>query len=235
MPPMAETWRPARFSRAAMVLVAVTVVLVVAAGVLRVTGGPAGGGVQIPPVAVARQSRPASVPSSPAGGPPTTVGHDVAGAVSAARSIVAMEPALVGGDDAEAARLVAGWSARPAAAGLMDVVRRQRVSFAQAPGGPYSFEVAPLAARATSTGPDEVSVQLWCAEVVFAKGRPSYGSYVTESLGLVWQGAGWRLLTTSDEAGPAVPLAPGKAPTSIEEAASRLAGFGPVGLDGQGS
>jgi hypothetical protein len=113
---------------------------------------------------------------------------------------------------------------------LLDQIRRDRASFAQAQGGPYSFEVAPLAAKASSASSDDVTVQLWCAEVVFAKAKPFYGSYVTESLHLVWEGGTWRLLTTVDTAGPAVPLAPGRAPTSIEEATSRLAGFGPVGL-----
>jgi hypothetical protein len=51
----------------------------------------------------------------------------------------------------------------------------------------------------------------------------------------VWQNDRWRLVSTSDSAGPAVPLAPGKTPASIEDAAGRLAGFGPVGLVEKGN
>ena len=76
---------------------------------------------------------------------------------------------------------------------------------------------------------------MWCAEVVFAKGKPSYGSYVTQTLHLMWEGGSWRLVTSVDTPGPAVPLAPGKVPTSIEDTTSKLAGFAPAGLAGQGS
>jgi hypothetical protein len=221
-----------RLGPAAAGLIVVTVVLVIAAVALNITGGSgAGRGNRstASPTSVDGPKGSAAVPSSPVG-KPAAAGHDEPGAISAARSIVAMEPALVAGDDAGAARLVATWAARSAAAGLMDLVRRQRTSFAQAPGGPYSFDVAPLAAKASSTSSDAVTVQLWCAEVVFAKGKPSYGSYVTESLHLIWEGGAWRLVTTVDQPGPAVPLAPGNTPTSAEDATSRLVGFGPVGL-----
>jgi hypothetical protein len=162
-------------------------------------------------------------------------GHDQAGAVAAARAIVAMEPALVAVDDAGAAQLVASWAAASATSTLTDQLRQYRASFAQAPGGPYSFEVAPLAAKVNAASADDMTVQLWCAEVVFAKGKPSYGSYVTETLHLMWEGGSWRLVTTVDTPGATVPLAPGKVSTSIEETTSKLAGFAPAGLAGQGS
>jgi hypothetical protein len=220
-----------RLGPVAAALIVVTVVLVVAAVALNITGRSGAGRrtrSKASPTSVAGPKGSAADPSSPVR--PAAAGHDEPGAISAARSIVAMEPALVAGDDAGAARLVATWAASSAAAGLMDLVRRERTSFAQAPGGPYSFDVAPLAAKASSTSSDDVTVQLWCAEVVFAKGKPSYGSYVTESLHLIWEGGAWRLVTTVDQAGPAVPLAPGNTPTSAEDATSRLVGFGPVGL-----
>jgi hypothetical protein len=219
-----------RLGRGVVVLIVVTVVLVVAAVVLNITGGSgAGRGIRskASPPSVDGPKGSAADPS-PVGKP--AAGHDEPGAISAARSIVAVEPALVAGDDAGAARLVATWAASSAAASLMDLVRRERTSFAEAPGGPYGFDVAPLAAKASSRSSDDVTVQLWCAEVVFAKGKPSYGSYVTESLRLIWEGGAWRLVTTVDQAGPAVPLAPGNTPTSAEDATSRLVGFGPVGL-----
>jgi hypothetical protein len=169
-----------------------------------------------------------SGPSALVVDPPLT-GHDEPGAIAAARAIVAMEPALVAGDDARAMQLVSSWSATAATAGLVDQVRHDRAGFVQAPGGPYRFEVAPLAAKASPAGADDITVQLWCAEVVFANAKPSYGSYVTQTLHLVWEGGAWRLVTTVDTPGPSVPIVPGKAPTSIEEATSKLAGFGPVG------
>ena len=171
----------------------------------------------------------ASGPSSP-DSKPVAAGRDVAGSIRAATAIVAMEPALVATDDAGAARLVSSWSADSAAAALVEMVDRQRASFAHAPGGPYSFQVAPLAAKASPAGPDAVNVQLWCAEVVFAKAKPSYASFVTESLHLLWQGGRWRLTDSTDTAGPVVPLGPTVTAGSIEETMSRLAGFGPVGL-----
>jgi hypothetical protein len=216
-----------RLGRIATVLMVVTAVLVLAALALSFAGRSRTAG----------PARRSTVPR--VGGPsgpslsvatPAATGHDEPGAIATARSIVSMEPALVAGDDASAVQLVSSWSASSATSGLVDQVRRDRAGFAQAPGGPYSFEVAPLAAKANSAGADDVTVQLWCAEVVFAKAKPSYGSYVTETLHLVWQGGTWRLVTTVDTPGPAVPIAPGKAPTSIEEATSKLAGFGPVGL-----
>ena len=161
--------------------------------------------------------------------------HDQAGAVAEAQWIVSMEPALVTTDDSAAAQLVSSWAATSAAASLNELVRQKRAGFVDAPGGPYSFDVAPLAVKAAAASADDVTVELWCAEVVWAKGKPAYGLYVTETLRMVWEGDMWRLMSSVDDAGPAVPLAPGKAPASIEDAASRLAGFGPVGLAENGS
>jgi hypothetical protein len=220
-----------------MILAVVVVVLVVAACWLALAAGhggaahrPGGDGTPLPPAATGA----APVPS-PSVGKPAAARHDSAGAVAAAVSIVAMEPALVAGDDTAATELVASWAADSASGQLMDLVRQERSTFNQAPGGPYSFDVAPLAAKAVSSGADDVTVQLWCSEVVFAKGSPRYSAYVTEALHLVWQNGGWRLASTSDTAGPVVPLAPGKAATTIEDAAGRLAGFAPVGLLEKGS
>jgi hypothetical protein len=169
----------------------------------------------------------------------TTVGssgHDVAGALRAATSMVAMEPALVAADDATAAQLVAGWAASTSTASLMALFRRERTGFLDAPGGPYSFEVAPVAAKASPAGPDQVTVQLWCAEVVLAKGQPSYATYVTQSLQLVWEAGSWRLMSAADSPGPDVGLAPGRGPTPPGEASNRLAGFAAVGpLESKGS
>ena len=82
-----------------------------------------------------------------------------------------------------------------------------RAAFDQAAGGPYRFEVAILAQRATQHGVGQVGVDAWCSEVIFARGQPSYATYVTEHLGLVWQSSAWRLESMSDTPGPSVALA----------------------------
>src|SRR5438132_1550880 len=86
--PMSE---PRPLGRGALVLIVGTVVLVPAALVFGIAGRPGAGGVNRSLANVAGPKRSAAGRSSPVGKPAAT-GHDEAGAISAARSIVAMEP-----------------------------------------------------------------------------------------------------------------------------------------------
>jgi hypothetical protein len=226
---------PRGLRRRTVVLIAVVVVLVVAEVMFSIRGrspatpSPAGA---VASVAAPKGSAPK--PPSPEGRL-AAAAHDQAGAIAEAQWIVSMEPALVASDDATAAQLVSSWAATSATASLTELVRQKRAGFVGAVGGPYSFDVAALAVKNAAADADDVTVELWCAEVVWAKGKPAYGLYVTQTLRMVWEGDMWRLASSVDDPGPAVPLAPGNAPTAIEDAASRLAGFGPVGLAENGS
>jgi hypothetical protein len=159
----------------------------------------------------------------------------VAGAVAAVERIVAVEPGLVRADPAADA-VVAGWTSPGARAAIEADVDAARAALAAVPGGPYSFDAAVLAAKASLTGTDrggEAEVAVWCSEVVFAKGVPVYSAFVTEHFVLVYLGGRWLITAAADTPGPSVPLQGSATPAA--EAQSALAGFVPVGMiDGAG-
>jgi hypothetical protein len=148
--------------------------------------------------------------------------------VAAAAWIVENEPLLVSVDQSQAVRMVDSWASATARQSLEARFVAVRTAFDQTAGGPYRFEVAVLAQRATEHGVGQVAVDAWCSEVIFARGEPSYATYVTERLGLVWQSSAWRLASMSDTPGPSVALASDAPATPAAEAAASLAGFSPL-------
>ncbi len=223
----------------AVLLAALAVLAIVVVGVdLFGRGGgrqPTGG-----PVSAGGVGHAAGVPMAANRGagslPPVTVtqsaGRTMAGAVATVERIVAVEPGLAGADPA-AAVAVAGWTSPGARAAIEADVDAARAALAAAPGGPYSFDAAVLAAKASPTGTRRgggggAVVAVWCSEVVFAKGIPVYSTFVTEHFGLAYMGRRWLITAATDTPGPSVPL--GGSATPAAESQSALAGFLPVGM-----
>lgn len=150
------------------------------------------------------------------------------GPVAVVLGVVAEEPALAGESTATADREVAAWSAPQALAGLERELARESEALASARGGPYRFDVAVLAVRATTAGLS-ATVDAWCAEVVISPNGPLYGSYLTETFTLRLVSGRWMVASTSDTAGPEVGLPVSIQPTPTAEAAAALAGFAPAG------
>lgn len=205
-----------RGCRAAVI---VTAVLTVAAVVLAATGHHRGAGA----AAAAAIPAPPTPGSTSQGASPEPFG--TAGALAKADQIIASEPALVEGDPTGVSAVVASWVTPAARAAIAARFAQARTAFEAAPGGPYSFDVAVLAERTTPGGPGGVGVDAWCAEAVFARGIPSYATYVTEHLGLVWGDGVWLVSSMTDTPGPA--LATAGPVTAPAEAAGALAGFVP--------
>jgi hypothetical protein len=165
--------------------------------------------------------------ATPVAAAPAASGGRV-GPVAVVLGVVAEEPALAGESTATADRKVAAWAAPQAQAGLERELASESEALASAKGGPYSFEVAVLAVRATTSGPSAM-VDAWCAEVVIGPNGPLYGSYLTETFTLQLVSGRWMVASTSDTAGPEVGLPASIQPTPAAEAAAALAGFAPAG------
>lgn len=209
------------------------VVLAVAAGVLSVLGGRSS-----PSTRSAHVMTPA--PQAP---PPQRFGsirqtgalagdETPAAAVAVAAQIVSYEPLLVGVDATAATALVDSWAAPSSRQALEQALLAARSGFVKAKGGPFSFDVGLLADRIVTTSAGRVVLDAWCAEVVFDRGEPTAGVYLTERMGLAWTAGGWRLTSMSDTPGPSVALS--GTPTPAAEAASALAGFTPPAAANQG-
>lgn len=222
----------------AKTLGAAAVVLAVAAGALSVIGGRSS-----PSTRSAHITRPApqaplpqAPPSAPGGPSPRQAGlaadETPAGAVAAAAEIVSDEPLLVEANATAATALMDSWAAPSARRQLQRAFLAARAGFVQAKGGPFSFDVALLADRIVTTSAGKVVLDAWCAEVVFDRGEPTVGVYVTERMELTWTAAGWRLTSMTDTPGPSVALS--GTPTPAAEAASALAGFTPPAAVTQG-
>jgi hypothetical protein len=200
--------------------VVATGVLTVAALILAATGHHRGAG-PAATAAIPAPPRPGSTTRGASAEPSST-----AGASAKADQIIASEPALVEGDPTSASAVVASWVTPAARAGIAARFAQARTAFEGAAGGPYSFDVAVLAERTTPGRPGSVNV-----EAVFARGIPSYATYVTEHVGLVWDDGVWLVLSMTDTPGPALATA-GQA-TPPAEAAAALAGFSPPPADGE--
>lgn len=222
----------------AKTLGAAAVVLAVAAGVMSVLGGRSS-----PSTRFARVTTPAPqapLPPAPPPHPPGSTrqtgapaGDDTpATAVAVAAQIVSDEPLLVGADATAATVLVDSWAAPGDRQGLGRAFMAARAGFVHAKGGPFSFDVGLLADRIVTATAGRVVLDAWCAEVVFDRGEPTAGVYVTERMGLAWTAAGWRLSSMSDTPGPSVALSGTATPAA--EAASALAGFAPPAITPQG-
>lgn len=155
-----------------------------------------------------------------------------AGAVAAAATIISDEPLLVQANATAATALMDSWAAPSARRGLEQAFMAARARFVHAKGGPFSFDVGLLAHRIVTTSRGRVFLDAWCAEVVFDRGEPTAGVYVTERMGLTWAAGGWRLMSMSDTPGPSVGLSGTATPAA--EAAAALAGFAPPGVTTQG-
>lgn len=210
----------------AKTLGAAALVVVVAAGVFSVIGGRSSPltrstrvtsrGPQAPPPKPVASPRKAGTPAAE---------ETPAGAVAVAATIVSDEPLLVKADVAAATALVDSWAASSDRGLLEQSFLAARAGFVQAEGGPFGFDVALLADRIVTATAGRVVLDVWCAEVVFDRGDPTAGVYVTERMGLVWTAGGWRLTSMTDTPGPSVGLS--GTPTPAAEAAAALAGFGP--------
>lgn len=150
------------------------------------------------------------------------------GPVAVVLSVVAEEPALAGESTATADQEVAAWAALQAQAGLERELASESEALASARGGPYRFDVAVLAVRATTSGPS-AKVEAWCAEVVIGPNGPLFGSYLTETFTMQLVSGRWMVASTSDTAGPEVGLPASIQPTPMAEAAAALDGFTPAG------
>lgn len=212
--------------RAYRAAVVVTAGLTVAAVILAATGHHRGPGGAAATAAIPAPSRPGST----AGGASREL-SSTAGALAKANQIIASEPGLVEGDPTAASAVVASWVTPAARAAVAARFAQARTAFEAAAGGPYSFDVAVLAERTTPGGPGSVGVDAWCAEAVFARGIPSYATYVTEHLGLVWQAGVWLVASMTDTPGPALSTAGPATPPA--EAAGALAGFSPPPAGGE--
>jgi len=152
--------------------------------------------------------------------------------VAAAATIVSDEPLLVQANATAATALVDSWAVPSARQRLEQAFLASRAGFVQAKGGPFSFDVGLLADRIVTASAGRVILDAWCAEVVFDRGEPTVGVYVTERMGLTWTAGGWRLMSMSDTPGPSVGLSGTATPAA--EAASALAGFAPPAVTNQG-
>lgn len=211
-----------------MVILAMAAVVVAVAAVLaaRPGSGPTAGS----PTATTTVISPPSVGPSVSRAKPTEGGPPgLAGAVGLVERIVTLEPVLATDSVAAAAEVVAGWTTPAARASIESGLDAARAGLADTKGGPYRFDAAVLEARAKLTGLGSASVDVWCSEVVFARGRPVYAAYVTEHFELTGTTYGWLVASTSDADGPSVGLPTSTAVTPPTEAESALVGFSPAG------
>lgn len=222
----------------AKTLGAAALVVAVAAGVFSVIGGRSSPSTRSTSVTspAPHVPLPQALSPQPVGSPrktgPLAADETPAGAVALAAEIVSDEPLLVEADVAAATALVDSWAA-PSDRGLLEqAFLAARAGFAHAKGGPFSFDVALLADRIVTATAGRVVLDAWCAEVVFDRGEPTAGVYVTERMGLVWTAGGWRLSSMTDTPGPSVGLS--GTPTPAAEATAALAGFGPPATTTQG-
>ncbi|MCU4186452.1 hypothetical protein K6U06_18940 [Acidiferrimicrobium sp. IK] len=210
----------------AKTLAAAAVVLAVAAGVMSAIGGRSSPSTRSAPVTAPASQVP---PGQPAGPSPRQAGlsgnETPAGAVAVAATIVADEPLLVEANATAATGLMDSWAAPSARQRLEQAFWAARAGFVQAQGGPFSFDTGLLADRIVTASAGRVVLDAWCVEVVFDRGEPTAGVYVTERMGLTWTAGGWRLSSMSDTPGPSVALS--GTPTPAAEAAAALAGFAP--------
>ena len=210
-----------RLSRVSMVILAMAAVLAARPG-----SGPTAGS---PTATTTVILSPSGAPSVSSAKPTEADTPVLEGAVGLVERSVTVEPVLATDSVAAAAEVVAGWTTPAARASIESGLDAARAGLADTKGGPYRFDAAVLEARAQLTGLGSASVDVWCSEVVFARGRPVYAAYVTEHFELTGTTYGWLVASTSDTDGPSVGLPTSTAVTPPTEAESALVGFSPAG------
>lgn len=96
-------------------------------------------------------------------------------------------------------------------------------------GFTFISRTTPIGTKVTKSGPDQTTVEVWCAGLVGLAGegstKPVTDGWFTITVGLAWVDGDWKATTRSQKDGPA-PVGGDNRASSADEIANAVKGFG---------